>query len=155
MTTDEIIYFGITFLSGAWVTGLIIVAVLGLARGIEQMFFSVSRKWLEESRAGWMERCGELEEEVRRSKKDFKQLSDKYMDLSKKFNENTIERISLKEKQIRDYAVHLEVVEELRETKKELEVEKKNLNPKKLSPKYNPNVTRGADGRYKSFKIDS
>lgn len=42
--------------------------------------------------------------------------------------------------------------EELHKIQKELEKEKKNLNPKKLSPKYNPRVTRGSDGRYKSLK---
>ena len=141
---------------GAWVTAMVIISVLGLARGIEKLFFSESRR-------------------------NFKELSDKYSELSEKFNENTIERMSLKDyieiqgktidsineksgewafksgqkdKQIKDLknasVLREKTVNILRidllEAMEELERERMNLNPK-----YNPNVTRGLDGRYKSL----
>lgn len=85
---------------------------------------------------------------------DFMFLTNQYTDLSKKFNENTIKRLKLidENEELKDLAesemnLKIDYSREVVKLKKELDRGRKNL-----SPKYNPNVTRGVDGRYKSLK---
>jgi hypothetical protein len=151
---EQIIVFAITFLLGAWVTAMVIISVIGLARGIEKLFFLEGRKFLKESRARWINLCEELGAEAVSLKEQIN-IQVETIDSINKNKEVWAFKSGRKDEQIKylknaivlaDKKVNVLSIDLLK-TMEELKIERMNLNPK-----YNPNVTRGEDGRYKSLK---
>jgi uncharacterized membrane protein YhiD involved in acid resistance len=151
--SQEIIAFGITFLLGALVTALCLLVVFILAKKLE-IYIQPSKKFYRESRRSWMDRCGELEEEVR-SLNEYINFQSETI----KAKQNEIYKLhfksgqdSTKIKKLEDEAkIHIAIKDKWMESAVE-HVRLLDRERKRLHPKYNPNVTRDEKGRYTSIK---
>ena len=151
--SQEIIAFGITFLLGALVTALCLLVVFLLAKKLEG-YIQPSKKFYRESRAHWMQRCGQYEEQVR-SLQDYIHLQSETIDekqneiykLHFKSGQDSTKIKKLEEENDRLFKMDAEKLKTIEEQEKEIKREKM-----RLDPKYNPNVTRDEKGRYTSIK---
>lgn len=173
----EIISFAIAFLGGALATALFLAGIFYLAKGLENIL-NPSKRFYKESRRHWANRCAEIEKDFRNLSDKYTALSQKFnqntIHRQKLIEENEhwksdVEKLAYdlgaSDKEVQDlnkriahvikennaYIKSLKRKNGLCMVSKNLMREQLEIEKMRLDPKYNKNVVRGEDGRYKSL----